>query len=148
MLLIPKDSAVYRMYAWSIGLQEALAGEPLKVNYLLEGTNLCHLVRSIVVHIPLVLLLQIMFVTSPIVAFVWLPVHLLGIGGWVHMLEFVGSIVVVGGLTGLISYVRKKYSYNIADQQIPLPNSVFRVVKEWAKARKASICPMIEWRQP
>jgi len=60
------------------------------------------------------------------------------------MLEILGLITGVGGITGFISYISKKYSY-IDSQQAPA-YSAFGVAKEWMKARKSKICPMVEWR--
>ncbi len=113
-MTIPKDSRVYRTFYFGLRLIEALKGEALTFDYINRGTNLCHLVRVIIVWIPLVFVAQFLFVAAPIAALIGVPLFLFGIRGEIHMLESLGSLAV--GIRLLVWWVKLVNAYRSRHQ--------------------------------
>jgi hypothetical protein len=149
-LIVPKHTRIFRLFAFGIRLEEALNGGPLDINYVVRGTNLCHFVRTIVIGIPFVFAMQLLFIAAPLVALYWLPRYLFGVTGWLHVLEIFGGTALTGGIVALILYLVGVYGANQGSEPDDTGGRKRRgppVFVEWIKAKKARICPMVEWSE-
>lgn len=144
-MTISKNSTYYRVFLWSIKLQEALSGGPLSLDYARSGTNFCHLVRSIVIYIPFVFIMQALFVLAPLTALVGLPLWLFGLTGWIHTLEVFGLGAASMGLSFLVYRLYDVWAHGSA---LPLTERELSFLAQWIVAKKSKICPFIEWSEP
>lgn len=130
-LTIHKNTFTYKLYAFSISLQENLKGESLEKDYLNEGTNLCHFMRSIVVWMPIILTFQAAAYLLPIAALTVIP--------W-YMFGSVSASFYSIGCTGVVALIMVGICY------LPqLSSHKVNVITAYVTSIKDGICPFVKW---
>lgn len=142
-MTISKQSRLYRAYAWCIWLQTEFKGSSLDHDYLNEGTNLCHFVRTLTVTTPAVIILQLVTYGMLIAAIFVQPFRIFGVGG---PLTFVGLIAFVGVVVLLASAYQLYKKKKAPPSDIPPEPTFTSVLKDYVKAKKSKICPLISWK--
>lgn len=139
-LEISRAGILYRAFMWGAKLVEDTCASGYTDRFR-DRTNLCHLVRVIFVYIPLLLISQIIFIVVPLLTLTWVPIRVLGFSGWVHMLELMAILASAVGVAVLLDRRRVRYVV----QANPGLITAATLAAHWIAAKKARICPLIEW---
>lgn len=130
---IKKENTLYRLFMWCLGICDKFTDKYLSSRYR-NQTNLCHFVRVIIFYTPMILAFHLLVLGS-VIGVLILPFFLFS-------LEAVGAglLVLIMGVLGIfaVGFIISKLS-NFPKTE----NETWKLVKEFAKAKKAKICPYI-----
>lgn len=135
---ISKGSKWYKVFMWSLGICESFTGKHLSYKYQ-NGTNLCHMMQTIFVYMPLIFLSQLLVLGAAFSVLIYVPFK------WFGALTWLGLILVIAvGIFLLVSFFvggdkLKNKIERWYDEKEP------SLVWEWIKAKKHKICPLIKW---
>lgn len=147
MLIIGKDTRIFKLFSWCIQLQIAFNdGEPLRRDYINKGTDLCHLMRTILITTPAIILIELAAVVFTALALFIVPYNLFGTKGPIT------SVVVIGSLFGivLITFLIRDISegMNKSSSDTPKPPTFMNLVGTYLHAKKSRICPLVRFKEP
>ena len=148
-----------RLFFWSLGIWDAFMDRNTKVSINRYGTNLCFFVRVMVIGAPLVLALHAVVYGAAIAALTAVPVILFGFSWYLAGVAAITTIVLfIRGIKKFWDWRQDRY-WERKDREharamepptevhMPTPTlSFWAVVREWIKAHKAKICPMITFQ--
>lgn len=145
-LIVQEGTLVYRWFAWSLKILRMAsiddAEHPPK-DYLSEGTNLCHMMRVLLIWAPLAIAFNFFtFAFWAFVLVVW-PIYRLGVPMW----SWYSLAYAVVALLGCFIYwiaTRPKIEVN------PTPNraaTISSLILASVVAQKQKICPFISFRR-
>ena len=153
-----------RLFFWSLGIWGAFRNDDYRYDRSRveeRGTNLCFLVRVMVVYMPLVLLLHAAFATAAVASLTSLPIYLFG--GIAYGWTLTAIAVVVGTIWGVkvalrraarrertqVKFVeRKREVQPTAEATEPRGPGFFEVLWAYLVAAKKRVCPSITFLAP
>jgi len=140
---IDKNTRMFKLFAWSIRLLIALNdGEPLRKDYLSEGTDLCHFMRTILVTMPMVIVLQALAVIMPVMALIVMPYYWFETKGVVFSVSTIAVVFLFILLLMFIKDLGEK-----SGTKSPTEPTLAKLVVTYIKAKKSRICPLIRWKE-
>ena len=143
-----------RLFFWALGIWDEFARNGDTSYQYVDGTNLCHFVRTITVYAPLVILLHGGLIAAAVYSVILLPVELFGAVTYSRILA--GLVLLAGAVIGIKALVRyrEKRSWMKPEVRIvkaPPPiatgPSFWAIMLEWLISQKKKICPMIRFEQ-
>jgi hypothetical protein len=143
-MTIEKDTRVFKLFSWCIRLLIAVNdGEPLRRDYLNEGTDLCHFVRTILVTMPVYVFFQVLALVMPVLALLVMPyVWFETKGMTVSVSIIIGMFIVV--FVGMLLNDFRERKRPMKDKTEP----TFRnLITTYIKSKKSRICPLIYWKE-
>lgn len=159
-MILKKNDWKVRLYLWSLSYRCDFHAKYYNEPY---RTNLCEFMRGILVWLPLTLLIQLTAMFSIVYALVIYPIMRLGGDFWKVPAWVIGFPALACALVIGIIYVVEKlkdhfFSRPIDDRyqtweekmqkarekELAFERSLPGIILTWLKARKASICPIID----
>lgn len=149
MLIIGKDTRIFKLFSWCIQLQIAFNdGEPLRRDYINEGTDLCHLVRTILITAPAIILSELAAVCVLASAFFILPYNLFGTRGPVTSLVVIGGLFIIILVTFVIRDIAEGMKKRSTSIPVPRPPTFLNLLGTYLHAKKSRICPLVRFKEP
>lgn len=142
---IDKSTRMFKLFSWCIRLLIAVNdGEPLRRDYLKDGTDLCHFMRTILVTMPVVIMLQVLAFTIPVIALFVMPYYWFESKG-----VFVSASIMAGTFILIVSVAFIKDLKDRLSWHEPSPTEpTFKnLVTAYIMAKKSKICPLIHWKE-
>lgn len=130
-MIVSSRSLIGRVFLWNY--EQLVEKTYLAEWYRERGTNLCHLIRTVFVVVPLKVLGMIFAATALafVLEFPFLYNGLLG-GLWVYAI-IAAAMILFGGMVLLIASIRHRE-----------PES-FGIVAAWVAAKKERVCPLVRF---
>ncbi len=152
-LVLSENRWLSRLFFWALGIVDAFLGKEMACRHR-KGTNLCHLVRVIVVYLPLVLLAQLLFWATFLGACLVFPIWWFGVGDLARVAGLiVAGVAIVIGAAWLAISIEDTYRQSKEEQErrkrlgiIPEP-TMANLALAFIAARKRKICPLIKFRR-
>ncbi len=101
-LVVREGTLVYRWFAWSLDIIERFSVRPddeSPIDYLERGTNLCHMMRVLLVWVPLIFLIEAAGTLISLYLLIVWPIRLVGLSSFAFdigaRLAFVGVVALV-----------------------------------------------------
>ena len=140
-IVVERGSFIYRWFRWSLEVVETWNPSETRPNSrYLEGTNLCHMMRVILLLAPVALLTELAMIAFVVFAFVVYPVKMLGSGTWA--IGAVCRLIIVGVVALCVAFARNSH---VVESDTPKPATITDLVIQSLIAQKQKICPLVKF---
>lgn len=153
-----------RLFFWALGIWDEFRNKDSRQIFVRKQTNLCHYVRVLLVWMPFVLSIHAALVAGIIWTFIILPINLFSITGYGWTIAVIIGLTVVvfaivyflkmlGWFLYLMRVARGKRLEVERKKRLEVERpdtgpGFWEVLKTWMKAKKARMCPIINFAIP
>ncbi len=141
-LVVKEGTLVYRWFAWSLDVIERFSvrsdDEP-PTDYLAKGTNLCHMMRVLLIWAPLIFAIEAVGTVAALYMLIVWPIRLVGLSDFFWDLGIRLGIVALAALVIYICTLPKVVVTEPIQQGIRLGE----LFGEAILAQKRKICPFV-----
>lgn len=145
-LVVKEGTLVYRWFAWSLDVIERFsvrADNEMPIDYLTQGTNLCHMMRVLLIWVPLIFLIEaVSTVASLYLLIVW-PIRYVGFSSFFFDLTVRLGVVGLVALVIWISTLPRVAVMEPVQQGMRLGN----LIHEALMAQKRKVCPFVTFNR-
>ena len=141
-LVVKEGTLVYRWFAWSLEVIERFlvrSDDEPPTDYLKQGTNLCHMMRVLLIWVPLIFLIEAGCILGALYALIVWPIDLVGLGSFTFDLAIRLGVV---GVIALIIWICTLPRVTVTE---PMQQGIrlTALIGEMIMAKKRKICPFI-----
>jgi len=141
-LVVKEGTLVYRWFAWSLDVIERFSvreDNETPPDYLATGTNLCHMMRVLLVWVPLIFLIETVGVLASLyLLFVW-PIKRVGLE------SFIFDLCIRLGVVGIVSLIVwiSTWPRVVVTETVQQGIRLTALFGEMILAQKRKICPFV-----
>lgn len=141
-LVVTEGTLVYRWFAWSLDVIERFSVRPddeIPTDYLTQGTNLCHMMRVLLIWAPLIFLIEAAGTLASLwLLFVW-PIRQVGLSSFFWDLGIRLSVI---GLASLVIWICTWPRVAVTE---PIQQGIRlgALLSEAILAQKRKVCPFV-----
>lgn len=143
-IVVKEGTRVYRWFAWALEIVNKFSihsdDNPAK-DYLAEGTNLCHMLRVMLVWAPLILLFELVVTGFVVYLLVVWPVEKIGIAGFLTDWG-IRLAIIVSGYSLAVAYTKLSRAETVEEGI-----RVMGFLVEAIVAKKRKICPFVTFEK-